>query len=149
MSAGLRAVLMLAVLLPFGGSAHRRTAEGNAHYLDGLYDEALRAYTEAQVDAPEAPQLYYDIGNVLYRQGDYEGAAEAYTRALLSVVPVPNPRLRHKRIILSGETPDPVNLPTGCRFHPRCPLVVDACRATDPALRSTGLQHEAACLLLE
>ncbi len=72
-----------------------------------------------------------------------------YTRALLSVVPVPNPRLRHKRIILSGETPDPVNLPTGCRFHPRCPLAVDACRESDPALQSVGLQHEAACLLLE
>ena len=72
-----------------------------------------------------------------------------YTRALLSVVPVPNPRLRHKRIILSGETPDPVNLPTGCRFHPRCPLAVDACRETDPALHSTGPQQEAACLLLE
>ena len=82
MSAGAPAiVLLLAITLPFGGSAHRKTEEGNARYVEGLYEEALRAYTEAQVKAPEAPQLYYDIGNVLYRQGDYEGAAEAFTRA--------------------------------------------------------------------
>ena len=82
---GLLAHLLLAsaVLLPFGGSAHRRTEEGNRQYLDGAYEEALRLYTEAQVDAPQAAELFYDIGNVLYRQGDFEGAAEAYTRALL------------------------------------------------------------------
>ena len=71
-----------------------------------------------------------------------------YTRALLSVVPVPNPRLRHKRIILTGETPDPVNVPSGCRFHPRCPLAVDQCREIDPELRLVGPEQEAACLLL-
>jgi tetratricopeptide (TPR) repeat protein len=78
------AALLAVSLLPFGGSAHRKTEQGNSQYLDGMYEEALRSYTEAQVDAPEAPQLYYDIGNVLYRQGDYEGAAEAFERALLS-----------------------------------------------------------------
>ena len=83
-----RTVLLLgAVALPFGGGAHRKTEEGNQSYLDGEYDEALRAYTEAQVRAPQAAELYYDIGNVLYRQGDYEGAAEAYTRALLEGQP--------------------------------------------------------------
>ncbi len=51
---------------PLGGNAYRKTEEGNRHYVDGLYEEALRAYTEAQVDLPEAPQLFYDIGNVLY-----------------------------------------------------------------------------------
>ncbi|MCB0075326.1 MAG: ABC transporter ATP-binding protein, partial [Caldilineaceae bacterium] len=72
-----------------------------------------------------------------------------YTRALLSVVPVPNPRLRHQRIILSGETPDPVNLPAGCRFHPRCPLAEERCRLTDPALAAVGPGHAAACVLLD
>lgn len=57
-----------------------------------------------------------------------------YTQALLSVAPVPNPRQRRERIILQGETPDPINLPTGCRFHPRCPLVVDQCKVIDPQL---------------
>jgi Ca-activated chloride channel family protein len=80
----LQILLAAAVLLPFGGSAHRRTEEGNRLYLDGAFDDALRAYTEAQLAQPEAPELYYDIGNVLYRQGDFEGAAEAYTRALLA-----------------------------------------------------------------
>ncbi len=55
-----------------------------------------------------------------------------YTKALLSVVPVPNPRLRRERIILQGETPDPVDLPGGCRFHPRCPIAVEALFQSGP-----------------
>ena len=58
-----------------------------------------------------------------------------YTKALLSVVPVPNPRQRRERIILQGETPNPIDLPSGCRFHPRCPLVAPHCRTHDPQLR--------------
>lgn len=76
------ASLLSLALLPFGGSAYRKAEQGNRQYLNGLYDDALRAYTEAQVDRPEAAELYYDIGNVLYRQNDFEGSAEAFTRAL-------------------------------------------------------------------
>ena len=75
--------LVAAALFPFGGSAYRKTEQGNEQYLNGLYGDALRAYTEAQVDAPESAELYYDIGNVLYRQNDFEGSAEAFTRALV------------------------------------------------------------------
>jgi len=71
-----------------------------------------------------------------------------YTQALLSVIPVPNPRLRKKRMILQGETPNPIDLPPGCRFHPRCPVVVDICKQTDPRLLNIGDTHQAACLLL-
>jgi oligopeptide/dipeptide ABC transporter ATP-binding protein len=71
-----------------------------------------------------------------------------YTKALLSVVPVPNPRLRRERIILRGETPNPIDLPSGCRFHPRCPLAEARCREVDPAFVTIGPGHEAACLLL-
>ena len=71
-----------------------------------------------------------------------------YTRALLSVIPVPNPRLRRKRIILDGETPNPIDLPSGCRFHPRCPLVMDICRHNDPQLLPVSDTHSAACLLV-
>jgi oligopeptide/dipeptide ABC transporter ATP-binding protein len=71
-----------------------------------------------------------------------------YTKALLSVVPVPNPRLRRERIILQGETPNPIDLPSGCRFHPRCPLAEARCREVDPAFVTIGPGHEAACLLL-
>lgn len=70
------------------------------------------------------------------------------TRALLSVIPVPHPRLRRQRIILGGETPNPVDLPTGCRFHPRCPVATARCREVDPGLVPLGEGHQAACLLL-
>ena len=71
-----------------------------------------------------------------------------YTKALLSVIPVPNPRLRKKRIILEGETPNPIDLPTGCRFHPRCPVAIDVCKQSDPRLMNVSDSHQAACLLL-
>jgi oligopeptide/dipeptide ABC transporter ATP-binding protein len=71
-----------------------------------------------------------------------------YTKALISVIPVPNPRLRHDRIILQGETPNPIDLPTGCRFHPRCPVAMAACKASDPPFVTLSNTHQAACLLL-
>jgi peptide/nickel transport system ATP-binding protein len=70
-----------------------------------------------------------------------------YTQALLSVIPVPNPRRRRKRVILEGETPNPIDLPTGCRFHPRCPAVFDRCNEIEPQLELVGVDHLAACLL--
>jgi oligopeptide/dipeptide ABC transporter ATP-binding protein len=72
-----------------------------------------------------------------------------YTQALLSVIPVPNPRLRKQHVILQGETPNPIDLPPGCRFHPRCPVAFDACHSEDPRLVSQGGTHQAACLLLK
>jgi len=71
-----------------------------------------------------------------------------YTKALLSVIPVPNPRMRRKRIILQGETPNPIDLPPGCRFHPRCPVAIDVCKESDPMLMTVNDSHQAACLLL-
>jgi len=71
-----------------------------------------------------------------------------YTKALLSVIPVPNPRMRRKRIILQGETPNPIDLPAGCRFHPRCPVAIDVCKQSDPVLMTVSDLHQAACLLL-
>jgi oligopeptide/dipeptide ABC transporter ATP-binding protein len=72
-----------------------------------------------------------------------------YTKALISVIPVPNPRLRRDRIILQGETPNPIDLPTGCRFHPRCPVAIAACKISDPPFVILSNTHQAACLLLE
>ena len=71
-----------------------------------------------------------------------------YTKALLSVIPVPNPRLRHERIVLQGETPNPINIPSGCRFHPRCPVAFDACKLSDPPMTTLSKSHQAACLLV-
>ena len=70
-----------------------------------------------------------------------------YTQALLSVVPVPNPRLRRDRQILQGETPNAANIPAGCRFHPRCPVVMAKCRTEDPPTTATSDGHQAACWL--
>jgi oligopeptide transport system ATP-binding protein len=74
--------------------------------------------------------------------------AHPYAQSLLSVIPVPNPRHRRKRIILKGDPPNPVDLPPGCRFRPRCPLAQTICQEQDPLLRETGPGHQAACLLL-
>jgi peptide/nickel transport system ATP-binding protein len=69
-----------------------------------------------------------------------------YTEALLSVIPAPNPRRRRKRMILVGETPNPIDLPSGCRFHPRCPAASELCDETEPQLHSVGSNHQVACL---
>lgn len=66
----------------FGGKAHRESERGNRAYESGNHDEALARYTEGQTAAPDAPELHYDIGNVLYRKEDYAAAVEAYRRAL-------------------------------------------------------------------
>ena len=71
-----------------------------------------------------------------------------YTKALLSVVPARDPRVHSAPQLLTGETPNPVDVPTGCRFHPRCPVAVERCSALDPELRVVGSpSHEVACLL--
>jgi oligopeptide/dipeptide ABC transporter ATP-binding protein len=73
-----------------------------------------------------------------------------YTKALLSVVPKPDPRERSTPQILQGETPNPVSVPGGCRFHPRCPIAVDRCATEDPQLREPAAGKPgqlAACLL--
>jgi len=81
------AVFLAGALGQFGGTAYRRTEEGNRLYVEKAYDDALRAYTEAQIELPDAPALFYDIGNVLYRQGDLAGAEEAWTRAMVGAEP--------------------------------------------------------------
>jgi len=72
-----------------------------------------------------------------------------YAQALLSVVPIPDPTLRRRPVILGGETPDPSRIPSGCRFHPRCPVAFDRCPQVDPPLFDAGPDHQAACLLLD
>ena len=70
-----------------------------------------------------------------------------YTRALLSAVPVPDPTVRRKPMILKGDVPSPINPPSGCRFHTRCPYVFDRCRTEEPELRQTAEGQWAACHL--
>ena len=70
-----------------------------------------------------------------------------YTRALLSAVPVPDPLAPRNRIILKGDVPSPINPPSGCRFHTRCPLVHDRCRIEEPQLRQVATGAMSACHL--
>ncbi len=74
-----------------------------------------------------------------------------YTKALISVVPKRDPRDSTVPTLLTGETPNPVHIPSGCRFHPRCPAMVEACKSTDPELRpardAATPAHRAACIL--
>jgi dipeptide transport system ATP-binding protein len=71
-----------------------------------------------------------------------------YTQALLSATPAPDPTRKYKRIILKGELPSPLSPPTGCTFHPRCPIAFDACNKINPALKPHG-SSIAACLALD
>jgi oligopeptide/dipeptide ABC transporter ATP-binding protein len=68
-----------------------------------------------------------------------------YSRALLSAIPVPKPKAKRGRILLEGEMPSPIDPPSGCRFHTRCPYVIDRCRTETPALRPAGAEHLSAC----
>jgi oligopeptide/dipeptide ABC transporter ATP-binding protein len=72
-----------------------------------------------------------------------------YTEALLSAVPVPNPRAQKQRIILAGDVPSPINPPTGCRFHTRCPYAFGRCRVEEPATLEVRPGHFVACHLRE
>jgi oligopeptide transport system ATP-binding protein len=79
----------------------------------------------------------------------YDEPLHPYTRALLSAVPIPDPELemRRERVVLGGEVPSPLNPPSGCVFHPRCPIAIDRCRSEVPELREPRPGHQAACLL--
>ena len=77
----------------------------------------------------------------------YASPKHPYTEALLSAVPIPNPKLKKQRIILQGETPSPINLPKGCRFYTRCPRRFDICKADEPEFKDLGEGHWVACYL--
>jgi peptide/nickel transport system ATP-binding protein/oligopeptide transport system ATP-binding protein len=79
----------------------------------------------------------------------YSNTLHPYTQALMSAIPIPNPKIRRKRIILSGEVPSSLNPPSGCRFHPRCPVVMDHCSAHAPKLIEVTPEHYTACWRVE
>ncbi|SEK37002.1 peptide/nickel transport system ATP-binding protein [Paenibacillus sp. cl141a] len=79
----------------------------------------------------------------------YDRPLHPYTQALLSSVPVPDPKQKKERIILKGDLPSPVNPPTGCRFHTRCPSCMEVCKQITPVYREIEPGHQVACHLYD
>ena len=79
----------------------------------------------------------------------YRRPLHPYTQALLSAIPIPDPAAERKRIVLSGDIPSPVDPPSGCRFHTRCPVAFERCKVEDPAFKDYGNGHFTACHWVE
>jgi oligopeptide/dipeptide ABC transporter ATP-binding protein len=77
----------------------------------------------------------------------FSDAQHPYTEALLAAVPIPDPTEKRNRIILSGDVPSPINPPSGCRFHTRCPYAEALCKVEIPAMREISPGHSVACHL--
>ena len=88
------------------------------------------------------------LGRIV-EMGDTKSVIETplhpYTKALISVVPVPNPKLRKQKILLAGEIPSPIEVPSGCRFHTRCPIARESCSKQEPELQEVRPGHFVAC----
>ena len=85
------------------------------------------------------------LAELANRRDLYDNPLHPYTQALLSAIPVPDPDRKVERTILSGDVPSPLNPPSGCRFHPRCPIAQQDCSVNEPEFRELVPEHWVAC----
>lgn len=81
------------------------------------------------------------------RDALFKNPLHLYTQALISAIPIPDPDLDRERMLLQGEVPSPLNPPSGCRFHPRCPAAIDICSQEEPELEELAPDHWVACFV--
>ncbi|MBM3548863.1 MAG: dipeptide ABC transporter ATP-binding protein [Alphaproteobacteria bacterium] len=79
----------------------------------------------------------------------YADPKHPYTQALLSAIPIANPDRKRQRVVLTGDVPSPINPPSGCHFHTRCPYAEARCKAIEPPLSDVGGGHQVACHLVQ
>ena len=117
--------------------------EFNLTYLFITHDLATTKYICDRIAIMYLGKIF-ETGNIY---DVYSNPKHPYTEALLSAVPIPDPKARRKHLIPGGEIPSPINPPPGCRFHPRCPHTMDICSKEEPELIDLGNNHLVACHL--
>jgi peptide/nickel transport system ATP-binding protein len=114
-------------------------------YLFITHDLAVAKYISDKI----AIMYLGKIVEMGHKESLFRNPMHQYTQALLSAIPVPNPEREKKRIELTGEVPSAIDIPTGCRFHPRCPYRTDKCSKEEPQLTEVEKGHFVACHLIK
>jgi peptide/nickel transport system ATP-binding protein len=114
-------------------------------YLFITHDLAVAKYISDKI----AIMYLGKIVEMGHKESLFRNPMHPYTQALLSAIPVPNPERERKRIELTGEVPSAIDIPTGCRFHPRCPYTTDKCSKEEPQLKEVEKSHFVACHLIK